>query len=195
MSQEPLKCSRTAKPISLLGSSINLPHHCHLSTPPYARVQVAPTWDLIRLLSALFWGAKVQNKKTSANIQILLSLFIFYLASINSQSNFSPKSFKWWDFHILFKQLCIGICSHIAPKINLDIKKNFLSLIIPSLFCLWIILFFAGEDSPWANIHANLPPFFSMWADSRAWRLTASCRSLLRKWTQAAEAEHTELNY
>ena len=36
----------------------------------------------------------------------------------------------------------------------------------------FVWLFLAEEDSPWANICAHLPLFFSMWASSTAWLLT-----------------------
>ena len=55
--------------------------------------------------------------------------------------------------------------------------------------------FSAEEDSPWANICANLPLFF-MWATATAWLLTDKwCGSTPGNWTWAAKGEHTELNH
>ena len=53
--------------------------------------------------------------------------------------------------------------------------------------------FFAEEDMPWANVYANIPLFFSMWATSTAWPLTEQCRSAPRSQTQATKVECTEL--
>lgn len=64
----------------------------------------APGCDLLRSDKTFFFllrsdknflfFATVQGKKTSTNIHIQLTVFIFNLASINLLSNFSPKPFK-----------------------------------------------------------------------------------------------------
>ena len=62
-------------------------------------------------------------------------------------------------------------------------------------FCVFFGVLFAEEDSPWANICASLPLFFSMWATNTAWLLTEWCRSTPRNRTWAAKMEHAELNH
>ena len=62
------------------------------------------------------------------------------------------------------------------------------------IYSIIIIIIFAEEDSPWADVHANRPLLFSMWATSTAWLLRERCKSTPGNWTQATEAECAELN-
>ena len=62
---------------------------------------------------------------------------------------------------------------------------------IPLVSFRFCCCFFAEEDLPWANIHADLPLFFSMWVTSTAWLLTEWSRSMPGNWTWAAKAERT----
>ena len=61
--------------------------------------------------------------------------------------------------------------------------------------CVCVCVCVCEKESPWANIHANYPLFFSMWVTSTAWLLTEQCRAMTRNRTCAVKVERTELNH
>ena len=113
------------------------------------------------------------------------------------------------SLHCLWKLLAI-ISSNIASSPILSFLSFYDSnyLYVRSFYCvllvsyvpfvctffflwssIWICIkfFLAKEDLLWANIRSSLPLFFSIWATSIAWPLTAWCRSMPRNHTWAAE--------
>ena len=101
---------------------------------------------------------------------------------------------------IPFRCLLISLTFKIVILVSLIFPINFLIFFLLNyfvlfgsfIFFLFLFFFFAEDDSPWANIHANLS-LFCIWVTTTAWKLTSGIVPCL--WSEPRPQKWNALNW